>query len=56
MIVARVIQGVGGGVLPLSFGIVRDEFPPDRVLRAIGFLAALLAVGAAIGLVSPGRS
>ncbi len=27
MIVARVIQGFGGGVLPLSFGIVRDEFP-----------------------------
>src|SRR5665213_4626680 len=27
MIVARVIQGVGGGVLPLSFGIIRDEFP-----------------------------
>ena len=27
MIVARVIQGVGGGVLPLAFGIIRDEFP-----------------------------
>src|ERR1700684_19083 len=25
MIVARVIQGIGGGVLPLSFGIIRDE-------------------------------
>src|ERR1700712_5100438 len=24
MIVARVIQGVGGGVVPLAFGIVRD--------------------------------
>ena len=27
MIVARVIQGLGGGLLPLSFGIIRDEFP-----------------------------
>src|SRR6266702_4220277 len=27
MIVARAIQGVGGGVIPLSFGIIRDEFP-----------------------------
>src|SRR5262245_41812096 len=27
LIVARVIQGVGGGIFPLAFGIVRDEFP-----------------------------
>jgi MFS family permease len=27
LIVARVIQGVAGGIFPLSFGIVRDEFP-----------------------------
>src|ERR1700710_2485197 len=31
MIVARVIQGVGGGVVPLAFGIVRDEFPKAKV-------------------------
>src|SRR6516225_1359615 len=30
LIVARVIQGVAGGIFPLSFGIVRDEFPADR--------------------------
>src|SRR6202044_3652967 len=30
MIVARVIQGIGGGVLPLSFGIIRDEFPREK--------------------------
>ena len=30
LIVARAIQGVGGGVLPLAFGIIRDEFPPTR--------------------------
>ena len=28
LIVARAIQGIGGGVLPLVFGIIRDEFPP----------------------------
>ena len=27
MIVARVIQGLAGGMLPLGFGIIRDEFP-----------------------------
>jgi MFS family permease len=30
MIVARVIQGLGGGSLPLGFGIIRDEFPRER--------------------------
>ncbi|MGF7239301.1 MAG: MFS transporter [Frankia sp.] len=54
MIVARVIQGVGGAVLPLSFGIVRDEFPRDKVAGAVGTLAALLAVGAGLGLVLAG--
>ena len=28
LIVARVIQGVAGGIFPLSFSIIRDEFPP----------------------------
>ena len=28
LIVARAIQGIGAAVLPLAFGIIRDEFPP----------------------------
>src|SRR5216684_4299587 len=31
LIVARVIQGVGGGIFPLAFSIVRDEFPRERI-------------------------
>ena len=38
MIVARVIQGIGGGVLPLAFGIIRDEFPREKVSGAVGML------------------
>ena len=45
MIVGRVIQGVGGGVLPLSFGIIRDEFPEKKVPSAVGAVASLAAVG-----------
>jgi MFS family permease len=30
LIVAGVIQGVGGALFPLSFGIIRDEFAPPR--------------------------
>ena len=54
LILARVVQGVGGGVLPLTFGILRDEFPAERVAGAIGTAAALLAVGGAVGLVVAG--
>jgi EmrB/QacA subfamily drug resistance transporter len=54
MIIARVIQGIGGGVLPLAFGIIRDEFPRDRVAGAVGAISALIAVGAGVGLVVAG--
>ncbi|HEV2633872.1 MAG TPA: MFS transporter [Actinocrinis sp.] len=54
MIVARVIQGIGGGVLPLSFGIVRDEFPREKVAGAVGVIASLAAVGGGLGIVLAG--
>jgi len=54
MIAGRVIQGVGGGVLPLSFGIIRDEFPAKKVPSAVGAVASLAAVGAGLGLVLAG--
>ncbi|WP_042436857.1 MFS transporter [Streptacidiphilus albus] len=54
MIVARVIQGLGGGVLPISFGIIRDEFPAVRVRGAVGITAALTAVGGGFGLILAG--
>jgi EmrB/QacA subfamily drug resistance transporter len=54
MIVARVIQGIGGAVLPLAFGIVRDEFPREKVPGAVGIIAALTAVGGGLGIVLAG--
>jgi EmrB/QacA subfamily drug resistance transporter len=54
MIVARVIQGLAGGMLPAAFGIIRDEFPADKVTGAVGILAALTAVGGGVGLVLAG--
>src|SRR6516164_3339196 len=45
MIVARVIQGFGGGMMPVAFGIIRDEFPSAKVSGAIGLTASLTAVG-----------
>ncbi len=54
MIVARVIQGVGGGMVPVAFGIIRDEFPKEKVVGAVGSLASLTAVGAGLGIVLAG--
>ncbi len=54
MIVARVIQGIGGGMIPVAFGIIRDEFPAERVAGAVGALASLTAVGGGLGIVLAG--
>jgi MFS family permease len=54
MLLGRVIQGVGGGVVPLAFGIVRDEFPEERVAGAVGVVAALAAAGGGLGIVLGG--
>jgi len=54
IVIARAVQGVGGGVLPLAFGIVRDEFPPEKVAGAVGMVAALTSVGAGLGVVLAG--
>jgi EmrB/QacA subfamily drug resistance transporter len=54
MLVGRVIQGAAGGVFPLAFGIIRDEFPRERVAAGIGLMSALLGVGGGAGLVLAG--
>lgn len=51
LIVARVIQGTGGGIFPLAFAIVRDEFPANRVAGSIGLMSSILGVGGGVGVV-----
>ena len=54
LIIARLIQGVAGGIFPLSFSIIRDEFPADRVAGSIGLMSAILGIGSGLGLVVGG--
>ncbi|MEU0556466.1 MFS transporter [Dactylosporangium sp. NPDC006015] len=54
LIIGRVVQGLGGAVFPISFGILRDELPPARVPSAIGGLSAVIAVGGGLGVVLAG--
>jgi MFS family permease len=51
LILARVIQGVAGGIFPLAFSIARDEFPADKVAGSIGLMSSILGVGSGFGLV-----
>jgi len=54
MLLGRVIQGAGGGIFPLAFSIIRDEFPNDRVPGALGLVSSLLGIGGGAGVVFAG--
>ena len=54
MIGARAIQGLGGAIFPLAFGIVRDEFPRERVAGGIALISGLLGVGGGLGIILAG--
>ncbi|MFT4081507.1 MAG: MFS transporter [Nocardioides sp.] len=54
LMAARVVQGSGGGVVPLAFAIVRDALPEDRASAGVGLVSASLAVGMALGMVLAG--
>jgi EmrB/QacA subfamily drug resistance transporter len=50
MIIARVLQGVAAGVIPLGIAMLRDVLPPQRLGSAIALVSATLGVGGALGL------
>jgi EmrB/QacA subfamily drug resistance transporter len=54
LIAFRMIQGTGGAVFPLSFSIIKDEFPPEKVGVAVGIVSSVFAVGGGLGLVLSG--
>jgi len=54
LIVFRAVQGAAGAIFPLSFAIIRDEFPPERVGVGMGLLAGVWGVGGSLGIVLSG--
>jgi EmrB/QacA subfamily drug resistance transporter len=54
LIVARVVQGAGGAIFPLAFGIIRDEFPRERIPHGIALISAILGIGGGLGIVLAG--
>jgi len=50
LLASRTVQGIGLGIFPLAFSLVREEFPREMVPRAQGILSAMFGAGAALGL------
>ena len=50
MIVARVLQGIGLGVIALGISILRDVIHPKNLGGAVALVSATLGVGGALGL------
>ncbi|HET8640215.1 MAG TPA: MFS transporter [Solirubrobacterales bacterium] len=54
LILARVIQGSGGAIFPLAFGIIRDEFPREKAAQGIALISAILGIGGGLGIILSG--
>jgi EmrB/QacA subfamily drug resistance transporter len=54
MIGGRAIQGIGGAVFPLAYGIIRDELPRERVASGIALISTLLGIGGGLGIILSG--
>lgn len=54
MLAGRALQGTGGALFPLAYGLLRDHLPPARVAVGIGVLSSVLGAGGSIGVVASG--
>ncbi|MDN3354368.1 MFS transporter [Actinomadura sp. DC4] len=54
LVAARVVQGAGGGIIPLCLGIISDGFPARRRPAALGLVSAIAGIGAGGGLLMGG--
>jgi EmrB/QacA subfamily drug resistance transporter len=54
VLAGRTVQGTGAAVMPLAFGIIRDEIPRERAAVAIGLLSSMLGIGGGAALVLAG--
>jgi MFS family permease len=50
MLIARAIQGIGMSMFPIAFGIIRDQFPREKISIGQGVITSMFASGAVIGL------
>jgi MFS family permease len=46
----RAVQGIGMSMFPIAFGIIRDQFPREKISIGQGVISSMFAAGAGIGL------
>jgi EmrB/QacA subfamily drug resistance transporter len=54
LLLGRALGGIGGGLFPLGFGIIRDEFPPREVAGGIGLMSSVIGIGSGAGVILAG--
>ena len=54
LIVGRALQGTGGAIIPLCFGIVRTSFANHSRVRAVALVSATNGLGTGLGLLAGG--
>ena len=50
LLLVRAIQGIGMGMFPIAFGLIRDQFPREKISIGQGIISSMFAAGAAVGL------
>jgi MFS family permease len=50
LLATRIIQGVGLAAVPAAFSLLRDTFPPSKLVIAIGVFGSAYSAGSVVGL------
>ncbi len=50
LIASRVIQGIGISMFPIAFGIIRDQFPVQKLAISVGIFSSMFAAGSVVGI------
>ncbi|MEO3783411.1 MFS transporter [Actinocorallia sp. B10E7] len=54
LLAGRVLAGVGSGVFPLAYTIIRKAYPPERTSSAVGLMSSMLGLGGVLSWVIAG--
>lgn len=50
LLVSRILQGIGISVFPVTFGLVREHFPREKLALSQGVISSMFAGGSVLGL------